>query len=187
MVVKAVMEMQQISQIGNHAGFTLLELVLAMTLAGMVLTAVYSTFSVSVDTQRRVARVASRTQAWRFFSERLRSDVKNLLVEEQALRGDQNTLTLNLAHAEEVRYEQRDTAESKQVRRIVLTGDGDDESASETVVFEGVEKLSFRYFSDGKWLDKFEQGLPRAVECIVHGAEGEQRMVVSLEVDHAED
>ena len=185
MAAKAVMAMPQISPIGSHAGFTLLELVLAMTLAGMVLTAVYTTFSVSVDTQRRIARVASRTQAWRFFTERLRADVKNLLVEDETLRGDRETLTLNLAQAEEVRYERRDTAGSKQVRRIVLTG----ESESETVVFEGVEKLSFRYFSDGKWLDKSEKGLPRAVECTVLGAEGEQRMVVSLEVDqldHAE-
>ena len=176
--------MRQISQIGSHAGFTLLELVLAMSLAGMVLTAVYSTFSVSVDTQRRVARVASKTQAWRFFSERLRSDVKNLLVEEQTLYGDKNTLTLKLAQAGKVRYELRNTAGSKQVRRIVSTGE--DESGVETVVFEGVEKLSFRYFNEGKWLNKSEEGLPRAVECIVHGAEGEQRLVVSLEVDHAE-
>lgn len=177
--------MRRISQIGSHAGFTLLELVLAMTLAGMVLTAVYGTFSVSVDTQRRVARVASKTQAWRFFSERLRSDVKNLLVGEETLHGDKNTLTLKLAKAEEVRYELRDTAGSKQIRRIV--GAGEEESVSETVVFEGVEKLSFRYFNDGKWQDKSEQDLPRAVECIVRKAEGEQRLVVSLEVDYAED
>ena len=185
MVVKAAMVMRQISRIGSHTGFTLLELLLAMTLGGMVLTAVYGTFSVSVDTQRRIARVASRTQAWRFFTERLRSDVKNLLVEDETLRGDQNTLTLNLARAEEVRYERRDTAGSKQVRRIVRTGD--DDSGSETVVFEGVEKLSFRYFSDGKWLDKSEEGLPRAVECTVRGIGGEQQLVISLEVDHAED
>lgn len=185
MAVKAAMVMRQISQIGSHAGFTLLELVLAMTLAGMVLTAVYSTFSVSVDTQRRVARVASRTQAWRFFSERLRTDVKNLLVEEETLLGDQNTLTLKLAKAEEVRYELRNIAGNNQLRRIV--GVGEDESGSETVVFEDVEKLSFRYYNEGKWLDKSEQGLPKAVECIVQGTEGEQRLVVSLEVDYAED
>lgn len=178
------MAMQRISRIGNQAAFTLLELVLAMTLGGVVLTAVYNTFSVSVDAQRRVSRVASQTQAWRFFSERIRADLKNLLVEEQTLSGDRDSLTLNPTRAEKVRYELRSTAGSGQVRRIV-GGGGDDESGSEVVVFDDAEKLSFRYFKDGKWLDESKESLPNAVECTVRSNNREQRVVVSLEVDHA--
>ena len=108
--------------------------------------------------------------------------MRNLLVEEQAVSGDQSTLTLHLASAEKVRYERRDTAGSGQVRRIVL---GDDNVAkAETVVYEGAKKLSFRYFNDGKWLNKPEDGVPRAVACELQGDQREQRLVVSLEVEH---
>ncbi|MCP4964987.1 MAG: prepilin-type N-terminal cleavage/methylation domain-containing protein [bacterium] len=181
--MKAVMVTRRISQIGSQAGFTLLELMLAIAIGGMVLTAVYNLFSVGVDTQRRIARVASQTQAWRFYAERLRTDLRNLLVEAQTLSGDRNSLTLRLASAQTIRYEWRVTAHSGQVRRLVLS-EGD-ETDAETVVYEGSEKLAFRYLNDGKWLNQSEEGVPRAVECTLHGGAGEQRLVVALEVESA--
>ena len=183
MAVKAVMATRPTLPTGSHAGFTLLELMLAIAIGGMVLTAVYSTFSVGIDTQRRVARVAGETQAWRFYAQRLRTDLRNVLVEERALSGDQNSLTLRLDQTGAVRYEQRVTAGSAQVRRIVLSDD--DSADAETVVFEGAEKLSFRYFDDGSWVDKTGESIPNAVECTLENNAGEQRLVVSLEVEHA--
>ncbi len=183
MAVTAAMATRRISRIGSQAGFTLLELMLAIAIGGMVLTAVYNLFSVGVDTQRRIARVASQTQAWRFYAERLRTDLRNLLIAEQTLSGDRDTLTLRLAGAQKIRYEWRVTAGSGQVRRVVLSEDG--AADAETVVYEGAEKLAFRYLNEGSWVNQSEEGVPRAVECTLHGEGGEQRLVVALEVEPA--
>ena len=179
------MATQPTSPTGSRAGFTLLELMLAITIGGMVLTAVYSMFSAGIDTQRRVARVASQTQAWRFYSERLRTDLRNLLIEEQTLSGDRNTLTLQLANAAKIRYERRATADEGQVRRIEL---GDDDAVkAEAVVYEGAKQLSFRYFEDGQWRNEPTAKIPRAVECELQDDQGTQRLVVALEVESADE
>jgi len=169
----------------HQAGFTLIELMLAVTIGALVLSAVYSTFGVALDAKRRIARVATDTQAWRFFVERLRADLKNLIVEERTIQGDRKTLTLQVLPPQqepaEVRYERHTSADGGQIRRHVLRGDEE----TDTVVFDGVEALSFRYLIDGDWQDESDEGLPHAVECTVEGNGHVRAFVVALEVEYA--
>ena len=170
----------------RQAGFTLLELLLAVTLGGIVLSAVYSTYGTALDANRRIARVATDTQAWRFFTERLRTDLKNLLVDNRALTGERQTLTLQLTPSdkgpEEVRYERHANIDGGQIRRHVRRGEDADEE-TDTVVFDGANLLTFRYLNDGNWRDESSEHLPRAVECTVEDAGRKRSLVIALEVE----
>ncbi len=174
----------------GQAGFTLLELLLAVTLGGIVLSAVYSNYGAAFDANRRIAQVATDTQAWRFFTERLRTDLKNLLVEKQALTGERETLTLQLVPqkngSEEIRYEYHTTSDGGQIRRHVRRGEEEAEE-TDTVVFDGASRLAFRYLNDGNWQEESGEHLPRAVECSVEGAGRKRSLVMTLEVEDVED
>lgn len=184
--------MLQTSRTGKQSGFTLLELLLAVTLGAVVLSAVYGTYTTVLDANRRISRVATDLQAWRFFSERLRSDLKNLAPQnrqhEYSVIGDSNTLTLQLASKPgapaRVRYEPHKTTSGLQIRRSAI--DNEEETVSDnpgTVVYSDANELTFRFLTDGEWLAETGKNLPLAIECtLVHDGR-RQIVVIALEVE----
>lgn len=197
--MKAAAAMKRISPTGNQRGFTLIELLLAVTIGAAVLSAVYMTFTTAIDSQRRIERVAGQTQAQRFFAERLRNDLKSLLAEHDALSGSADSLSLNIILPEqgvrEVSYifkktagagnktagAGNKTAGAGQIRRLVSDG----EENFDTLVYDAVDKLAFRYLIDGSWRNTpTGESLPQALECIVSVAGGQQQITIAIEVEH---
>ena len=83
--------------IGFHQhGFTLIELLLAITLSSLVVAAVYATFTTAIGSQQRIDRVASASQASRFFMERIRADIKNVVAASNAIEGGAKQLKLQV-------------------------------------------------------------------------------------------
>ena len=74
----AVKGMHQTSGTSSQAGFTLLELIVGLTVGAILLTAIYTTFVGVSQTQRRVERVLNKTSTWRFVTETLRQDLSRL-------------------------------------------------------------------------------------------------------------
>ena len=173
------MGMRPTSPTGDQSGFTLLELLLAITLAGVVLNAVYMTFRTGIDTQQRIARVASDTQAWRFFAERLRTDLKNLSAQEDALTGGQDTLTVKLSPVQTVHYEISKLGTETAIRRRVVAQDNETES----IVFADIERFTLRYLTTDDWRDEVAEELPRAIEAAVSRAGLTRKIVVAVEID----
>ena len=70
--------MQPTSATSKQAGFTLLELIVGLTVGAILLTAIYATFVGVSQTQRRVETVLDRTATWRFVTETIRLDLARL-------------------------------------------------------------------------------------------------------------
>lgn len=174
------MAMPAILRTGRQSGFTLIELTLAVSLSGIVLAAVYSTFTVGVDTQRRVARAAGETQAWRFFAERVRADLRNLTGDSRLEQPDDDALTLRGRDGGAVRYARDD---NRQIRRVELDRHGD--IRADVTVFEGAIALAFRFLAEDRWQDEIDVPLPRAIEFVIDTGRSQQRLVVAVEVDDA--
>ena len=61
----------------------------------------------------------------------------------------------------------------------------DENKNEETVVFEEIEKLAFRYLVDGDWQDTIEgEQLPRALECTVSGIDWQRQIIIGIEVEY---
>jgi prepilin-type N-terminal cleavage/methylation domain-containing protein len=67
--------MQPTSVTSRQGGFTLLELIVGLTVGAILLSAIYATFVGVSQTQRRVESVLDRTATWRFVTEILRLDL----------------------------------------------------------------------------------------------------------------
>jgi prepilin-type N-terminal cleavage/methylation domain-containing protein len=164
-------------------GFTLIELMIALTLGVIVLSAVHAAFSTAMDSQRRGSRVATELQAWRYFSMRLQRDLKNLIVtDKQSLNGDEETLRLRSEVPENgadwVQYRYIQTPSGGQIRRAVGAA-----GQAETVVYDTVEGLRLRYLQGTEWRDHNEGQLPGALACIVKVSGRTKELLIALEVD----
>lgn len=170
----------------KQCGFTLLELLLAITIGAVVLSAVYTTFASALDSQRRIERVSEHSQAQRFFAERLRADLKNLLADAATFSGSARKLTLSTVIPEqglqEISYQYQQSANGGQIRRSIKTKDND----FDTLVYENVDSLAFRYLIDGSWRNRSDdEALPQALECTINGSDWQQQIAIIIEVEHA--
>lgn len=177
-----------ISPIANGqraGGFTLIELMLAITIGSVVMTAVYLTFNTAVGSQQRIQRAAEASQASRFFMELMRSDLKNLAAKPESLTGNSERLSLLSmgpdGKPQTVSYSHDSRRSSDQVIRLVET-EGD---TSETVAYENVQNVTFRFLINGTWHTQASQSvLPQAVECALEIGGWVQRFTVTIEVEN---
>ena len=182
----------------SQRGFTLIELLLATTIGSMVLAAVYLTFSTALDSQRRIERVSVQTQESRFLFERIRNDIKNIVVADDGFSGTPDSLSFvsvpGNSGARKVQYRLRDFKQGSQLIRTsdaiadkssVNPGDITSQSPGEIVVYEQLESLSFRYFIDGTWQTVSEgTALPAAIECKMLADGRALSFTFKLELDH---
>ena len=167
----------------SERGFTLIELLLAITIGSVVMGAVYATFNTAIGSQQRIQRVAQASQASRYFLELVRRDVKELSARADTLNGQARQLDMVLDNSDgtlaKVSY--RHEAADSRILRIVTTGD----SRVETIAYEGVKSLGFRYLMDGKWHTESNPGkLPQAIECALEIGAWVQRFTITLEVEN---
>lgn len=181
--------LKRASSIGNNSlaknGFTLIELLLAITIGSVVMGAVYATFITAVNSQQRVQRAAAASQASRYFMELMRRDVKQLAATADALTGSGQQLNLVFKLADgtiqKVGYSHRSEDGQGEIVRSATTSD----KGVETVAYEGVASLGFRYFVDGDWHTESNQSvLPQAIECALEIGAWVQRFTVTLEVEN---
>ncbi len=172
---------------GRSQGFTLIELLLSISLGAIILTAVYAAYSGATRASQRVEHATSEIQAWRFFVERLRSDLVNLQVPygDEWIKGDSHGLSFNTldtnADSIRVRYQWQQSRRQGVVHREVWR----DEEPRIAVVYEGVEQIRLRYLSKGGWQERIERDaeMPKAVECVVT-VEGRERLAMfAIEVE----
>ncbi len=167
---------------GQH-GFTLIELLLAITIGSVVMGAVYATFNTAIGSQQRIQRVAEASQASRFFMELVRRDLKQLAARGEVIAGGTAALSLVMQQPDgalrKVSYQHK--REQQQVVRSVTSA----EQTLETIVYEEIVSLGFRYLMDGGWhTETNPKVLPEAIECALQIGEWVQRFTVTLEVEN---
>lgn len=173
--------------IGKATGFTLLELLLAISLAAMVVSAVYAAFIGAVRSNQRVERVTKDIDAWRFFAERLRGDLKNLWLGSDLSPVEGEAQELKFGVVEEargvvpVRYHWEHMGVEGAIRRVA-TGEA---GAVDVPVYEGGDQVTFKYLLKDGWGDRFSGAaeFPRAVACEVTTQGRQRRIVVGVEVE----
>ncbi len=122
---KAAKEMQRTSATSRQAGFTLLELIVGLTVGSILLTAVYATFVGVSQTQQRVERVLDSTASWRYLTERLREDL-NRIAAGTSFTGTVRGFEALFIHADggqplPLKYEIEDSAITRSAGNIVST------------------------------------------------------------------
>ncbi len=164
----------------RQLGFTLVELLIASTIAAVVMAAVYTTYSGAHLSEQRIQEITEANQRWRFFAQRLQSDLRNLFALDSPFIGAGTELELTVQVGRElhrVRYYFSPAGGDGEIRRRGVR----DEHSQISRVYSGVEAIRFRYHIAGQWRDT-ALGLPAAVECVLSGKDWSRRLTVGLEV-----
>ena len=93
--------MPRTSRTGSPRGFTLLEVILAMALGGLLMAAIFGVFTGVISAERRVQAQNDRIQSARFLLSRLESDLLN------ASPGSENQANFSAAVTEPLRIRTR--------------------------------------------------------------------------------
>ena len=162
--------MQPTSATSRQAGFTLLELIVGLTVGAILLTAIYATFVGVSQTQRRVETVLDQTASWRFVTEPIRMDLARLK-STSTFTGNQEAFEADLFEGLEatpirVRYVWEDAK---------LTRTAGDRP-------KGYQQPAFSYGRAGEWEDKTDM-LPEGVELQVATPRGPLIRAFMLEFD----
>ncbi len=172
---------------GRSQGFTLIELLLSISLGAIILTAVYAAYSGATRASQRVEFAASEIQAWRFFVERLRSDLVNLQVPygDERIKGDSHDLSFKTVDTEtvsiRVRYQWQKSRRQGVIHREVWR----DKESRIAAVYEGVEQMRLRYLTKAGWQERIKGDgqIPKAVECVVTVNGRERLAMFAIEVE----
>ena len=160
----------------RQGGFTLLELIVGLTVGAILLSAIYATFVGVSQTQRRVENVLDRTATWRFVTETLRLDLARVKgtsrfkgsVEGFEVEFFQGTKEIPVT----VHYVWEDA-------RLTRTAD---EAIMAVDMPEGFQQPAFSYRIDANWVDSADT-LPRAVELRIATPRGALGRAFALEFD----
>ena len=160
----------------RQGGFTLLELIVGLTVGAILLSAIYATFVGVSQTQRRVENVLDRTATWRFVTETLRLDLARVKgtsrfkgsVEGFEVEFFQGTKEIPVT----VHYVWEDA-------RLTRTAD---EAIMAVDMPEGFQQPAFSYRIDANWVDSADT-LPRAVELRIATPRGAVGRTFALEFD----
>ena len=168
--------MQPTSATSKQAGFTLLELIVGLTVGAILLTAIYATFVGVSQTQRRVETVLDRTATWRFVTETLRLDLARLKGT-SAFRGSGEEFEAEFFQGvEEVPVLVRYALDDAQLTR----------TAGESVWVidfpQGYQQPAFSYGQNGKTEDATDS-LPEVVELRIATPRGALSRAFALEFD----
>ena len=149
--------MQPTSATSRQAGFTLLELIVGLTVGAILLTAIYATFVGVSQTQRRVETVLDRTATWRFVTETIRLDLARLKAT-STFTGTEEAFEAEFFQGVEeepvrVRYAWEDSQLTRTAGDRVLVVD----------LPEGYQQPAFSYEHDGQWKGTTDM-LPEGVE-----------------------
>ena len=168
--------MQPTSATSRQAGFTLLELIVGLTVGAILLTAIYATFVGVSQTQRRVETVLDQTASWRFVTETIRMDLARLK-STSTFTGSQEEFEADLFEGLEetpirVRYVWEDAKLTRTAGDRVLIVD----------LPKGYQQPAFSYGRAGEWEDKTDM-LPERVELQVATPRGALIRAFMLEFD----
>ena len=172
--------MQPTSATSRQSGFTLLELIVGLTVGAILLTAIYATFVGVSQTQRRVETVLDQTASWRFVTETIRLDLARLK-STSTFTGSQEEFEADLFEGIEgvpirVRYTWEDAKLTRTAGDRVLIVD----------LPEGYQQPAFSYGRDGEWEDKTD-ALPEGLELQVATPRGALIRAFMLEFDSRKD
>ncbi len=98
------MAMPRTSRTGSPRGFTLIEVILAMTIAGVLMTCIFGVFTGVISAEKRVQAQNDRLQAARYLLSRLDTDLIN------APAGDENAFNFSRTPTEPLAFRTRDEA-----------------------------------------------------------------------------
>ena len=173
---KVVREMQRISVTSRQAGFTLLELIVGLTVGSILLTAVYSTFVGVSQTQQRVERVLDSTASWRYLTERLREDFNRIVAGTPftgTTRGFE-TLLIDSSSGQPLplKYEIKETTITRSAGHALTTVEPPAD----------FQQAVFRYQAGGEWSDSAEK-IPLGLGIQVATPRGENSRTFALEFD----
>ena len=168
--------MQPTSATSKQAGFTLLELIVGLTVGAILLTAIYATFVGVSQTQRRVETVLDRTATWRFITETIRLDLARL-----------KTTSIFSGSEEEFEAEFFRGIEEESVRiRYVWEDSQLTRTAGDSILVvdlpEGYQQPAFTYELDGQW-EGTTDALPNGIELQIATPRGALTRVFVLEFD----
>jgi prepilin-type N-terminal cleavage/methylation domain-containing protein len=160
----------------RQGGFTLLELIVGLTVGAILLSAIYATFVGVSQTQRRVENVLDRTATWRFVTETLRLDlarVKGTSTFKGNVEGFEVEFFQGIKETPiTVHYGWEDARLTRTAGKAIMTVD----------MPEGFQQPAFNYRIDANWVDSADT-LPRAVELRIATPRGALSRAFALEFD----
>lgn len=166
--------MPPISVTSDQAGFTLLELIIGLTVGSLLLTAVYASFVGVGQTQRRVEHVIERTTTWRFVIETLRGDLAQV-VNQVTFSGSAQALSTQVAGRQSglmqtLIYQLSD----QQLIRII--------GSKKTVIDlpEGSRRPYFSYNTEGEWHETANI-IPQGISITLDSLDGRKHHIYRLE------
>ncbi|MBN2713663.1 MAG: prepilin-type N-terminal cleavage/methylation domain-containing protein [Planctomycetes bacterium] len=160
------------------SGFTLIEMLIAMTISGMILVGVYGAFSASNRTVRSLDYHEQESQNLNYSCEVMQKDIRSAL---PAAKGE----SYNLWNRNEMRFKVRVGSvgegvvhyrikDNKLVREFKPLGKqseslpGGIQKEQKLVVANGVTGLDFSYYSDGNWQGSMRiKQWPRAIKVVM--------------------
>ena len=160
----------------RQGGFTLLELIVGLTVGAILLSAIYPTLVGVSQTQRRVENVLDRTATWRFVTETLRLDLARVK-RTSAFKGNVEGFEVEFFQGIEetpvtVHYVWEDARLTRTAGEAILAVD----------MPEGFQQPAFSYRADTNWVDSADT-LPRAVELRIATPRGALSRTFALEFD----
>ncbi len=160
----------------NQSGFTLLELIVGLTVGAILLTAIYTTFVGVSQTQQRVERVLDRTATWRFVTETLRLDLARLK-STSTFKGSATGFETEIFKGP---GEERVALIYKWSDALLTRTAG--AAALEVELPDGYQQPAFRYRGKSEWKNATEQ-LPAGVELRIATPRGQVSRTFALEFD----
>ena len=170
------MGMRLISATSSEAGFTLLELIVGLTIGSILLTAVYTTFVGISHTQRRIEEVLDATASWRYLTEVVRGDLAQI-ASGSPFTGNTAGFETELIDASggpplPLKYRMDELLVIRTVGESTLT-----------IEFpQGAQQPVFRYRTDKQWRDS-SKVIPGGLEINVATIRGQKSRIFALEFD----
>jgi prepilin-type N-terminal cleavage/methylation domain-containing protein len=157
-----------ISRTGSRRGFTLLEVMVAMTLGAMLMTASYGVFSVAVQTSKTVETHSDRMQRFRYVFSSLRRDLLNsatvsAMGRDKISFNENNLAVFTLDDAGRQWFVDYALKDGALIRSARLTGVTPPPAPEVNLLGTGVSKCDFRYLGKNGWEKRLRTVWPKAV------------------------
>lgn len=164
-------------------GFTIIELLLALSISGFLLTVVYNTLRTTQLVSENTTARLDNTQQWRYFQSLVRNDLKNVINQASGFNGSPESFTFHryaITPAQgpaELRYHLDDN---------VIWRDAKNSSTEIAQQAMGdIDAWNCSYLHNGSWQSSFaHEGsvVPKALNCTVTRSGFERQLLVTLEI-----
>jgi len=145
----------------DRRGFTLLEVLLAVTLLTIVIGAVYANFSIGLKSYKKGMARGDLLQDARGGLRVLEADIERMLPGQDAVFSGESIAFLTVTHGKESRLEKvmYSTSGGELSRQVSFPGvqkEGAEGTASGVTLIKGIKKAGFEYNDGAEWVEELK-------------------------------